>query len=158
MKMRGRLSSRATVQGDIYRTGGGGGSSVEPNPTGEIVGLLETIGIDGDIYKIGDKKIDILYNNTSGAPTGTYLPLAHNFRDYDLIYMKVSNPIDIANFNIYVHVSFMPYMVSDGEKVSIQALYSQRVVDVIFNASTFNVIRVDGDYRNTVYEIVGVKL
>ena len=157
MRMRGRLSSRATVQGDIYRSGGGG-SSVEPNPTGEIVGVLETIGIDGEIYKIGDKKIDVLYSDINGASVGVVLPLTHNFRDYDIIYMKVSNPTDIANFNIYCHVSFMPYMLSDGEKVSIQALYERRVVDVLFSGSTFNVIRIDGDYINTVYEIVGVKL
>lgn len=105
----------------------------------------------------GGARKDILYNNPSGAPTGTYLALTHNFRDYDEIYMKISNGIDISNFNLYVHVSFMPMMYEAGEKVSVQALYGQRVVDIVFDGATFNVIRVDGDFSNTIYEIVGIK-
>lgn len=105
----------------------------------------------------GGARKDVLYNNPSGAPTATYLALTHDFRDYDEIYMKISNSTDVSSFNIYNHVSFMPMMVGNGEKVSVQALYGQRVVDVIFDGATFNVIRVDGDYHNTVYEIVGIK-
>ena len=114
-------------------------------------------GAGGSGGSSGGARKDVLYNNPSGAPTATYLALTHDFRDYDEIYMKISNSTDISSFNIYNHVSFMPMMVGTGERVSIQALYGQRVVDVIFDGATFNVIRVDGDYHNTVYEIVGIK-
>lgn len=111
----------------------------------------------GGVTRAGGVIKDILYNNPSGAPTGTYLALTHDFRDYDEIYMKISNGTDISTFNIYNHVSFMPMMVGSGEKVSVQALYGQRVIDIIFDGATFNILRVYGDYENTVYEIVGIK-
>ena len=101
---------------------------------------------------------DVLYNNPSGAPVSTTLALSHNYTDYDIIFMKVSNATDISNFNLYTHTSFMPSMYGGGtERVSIQALYGTRVVDVTFSGATFTVARVDGDYRNTVYQIVGIK-
>lgn len=131
---------------------------IKPNPTGADIPLTG-IEIDGEKFKIegGGATIDVLYSNANGAPESTTLPLTHNFRDYDEIYMKISNVTDINNFNIYCHTSFMPIMVGNGERVSVQALYGQRAVDVLFDGATFNVIRVDGDYRNTVYEIVGIK-
>lgn len=53
MRMRGRLSSRATVQGDIYRSGGGGGSTVEITPvynTGTKIADYSIDGEEGAIY------------------------------------------------------------------------------------------------------------
>lgn len=101
---------------------------------------------------------DVLYSDPNGAPHLTWLQLAHNFTDYDVIYLKISNPSDISNFNLYTHHSFMPMMYNTNERVSIQGLYGQRVVDIAFDGASFEIVRTDGDYRNnTVYEIVGIK-
>lgn len=101
---------------------------------------------------------DVLYSDANGAPQLTWLTLTHSINDYDVIYMKISNPTDIGNFNIYTYHSFMPMMYDPTERVSIQGLYGQRVVDVAFNGASFNITRTDGDFRNnTIYEIVGIK-
>lgn len=105
----------------------------------------------------GGAEIDILYNNPSGAPYQTNLALTHNFDDYDVIYMTLSNDTDISGFNIYCHTSFMPAMYESGQKVSVQGLYGTRVVDVSFSGATFNITRVDGDYQDTIYKIAGIK-
>lgn len=101
---------------------------------------------------------DVLYSDPNGAPHLTWLQLTHNFMDYDVIYLKISNPSDIASFNLYTHHSFMPMMYNTNERVSIQGLYGQRVVDIAFDGASFEIVRTDGDYQNnTVYEIVGIK-
>ena len=103
--------------------------------------------------------IDVLYNDSNGAAHSTWLDLAHSINDYDVIYIKISNPTDIREFNLYTHHSFMPIMYGgDSERVSIQALYGQRVVDIVFDGATFKIVRTDGDFLdNTIYEIVGIK-
>lgn len=134
------------------------GTKVIANPEGTSSENLNLILIGNTIYKIPEAKKDVLYINTNGAPHLTWLTLAHNINDYDIIYLKISNPTDIANFNIYTHHSFMPIMYDTTERVSIQGLYGTRVVDIAFNGDEFQIVRTDGDVRNnTIYEIVGIK-
>lgn len=76
MKMIGRLSSKATVQGDIYRSGGGGGSTVEITPvynTGTKIADYSIDGEEGAIYVPKDIEImDIPSGNNTTSRTFTF--------------------------------------------------------------------------------------
>lgn len=142
------LENRPSINGNI----------LEGNKNGHNLGLANL----SDIPEIPNYQIvkDVLYDNPNGAPHLTWVELSKSITDYDIIYLKVSNPTDISGFNIYASVSFCPLLFNfNNEKLSIQALYGTRVVDVTFNENKFQIVRTDGDYRNsTIYKIIGVKL
>lgn len=174
--VRGNINARAEINGNINSTGGvsggltagtgGGGSTVSITPVLEVGEKIADFVIDdvpGELFAPSPIRYSlvkhVLYSNVNGAPRFTPLELTHNFDDYDIIYMKISNPRDISAFNLYTHHSFMPIMYAPGERISIQALYGQRVVDIVFSGNTCEIVRTDGDYNdNTIYEIIGIRL
>ena len=116
--------------------------------------------VDYGVVGSGGARKDVLYSNTNGAPHQTDVALANNIFDYDEVYFKISNPTDIAQFNAYVQMPFMPMMYNVGERWGIQALYDQRVVEITFPSDglSFRIVRTAGDYtNNTVYEVIGIK-
>lgn len=148
---------RITYNGNSITFTGGNAFGACNTTTGSGLMFVDYGGGSGGGSSSGATK-DVLYSDPNGAPHLTWLQLAHNFTDYDVIYLKISNPSDISNFNLYTHHSFMPMMYNTNERVSIQGLYGQRVVDIAFDGASFEIVRTDGDYRNnTVYEIVGIK-
>ena len=163
-------ASQATISDTVTYTGVSGIVCDETTKSITITGLnatqaANTTDIVGYMYVeygagggSGGARKDVLYSDANGAPHLTWLQLTHNFDDYDEIFMKISNPTDISAFNLYTYHSFMPMMYDPTERVSIQGLYGQRVVDVMFNGASFEIVRTDGDFRdNTIYEIVGIK-
>lgn len=146
-----------TYNGNSITFTGGNAFGACNTTTGSGYMFVDYGGGGGDGSSSGAIK-DVLYSDPNGAAHLTWLQLAHNFTDYDVIYLKISNPSDISNFNLYTYHSFMPMMYNTNEKVSIQGLYGYRVVDIAFDGSSFEIVRTDGDFRNnTVYEIVGIK-
>ena len=146
-----------TYNGNSITFTGGNAFSVCNTTTGSGYMYVDYGGGSGGGSSSGATK-DVLYSDPNGAPHLTWLQLAHNFTDYDVIYLKISNPSDIGDFNLYTHHSFMPMMYNTNERVSIQGLYGTRVVDIAFDGASFEIVRTDGDYQNnTVYEIVGIK-
>lgn len=148
---------RITYNGNSITFTGGNAFGACNTTTGSGYMFVDYGGGSGGGSSSGAIK-DVLYSDPNGASHLTWLQLAHNFTDYDVIYLKISNPTDIGNFNLYTHHSFMPMMYNTNERVSIQGLYGQRVVDIMFDGASFEIVRTDGDFRNnTVYEIVGIK-
>lgn len=148
---------RITYNGNSITFTGGNAFGACNTTTGSGYMFVDYGGGSGGGSSSGAVK-DVLYSDPNGAPHLTWLQLTHNFTDYDVIYLKISNPSDISGFNIYTYHSFMPMMYNNAEKVSIQGLYGYRVVDIAFDGASFEIARTDGDYRNnTVYEIVGIK-
>ena len=89
--MRGRLSSKATVEGDIYRSGGGGGSTVEITPvynTGTKIADYTIDGEEGTIY-IPNGIYDVLWTN-GGTTNPSSISLSHNLNDYDFVLFNVN--------------------------------------------------------------------
>lgn len=81
MRMRGRLSSRATVQGDIYRSGGGSTISITPTyNSGTKIADYNIDGEEGKIYIPQTKKIDLLLDTPFNSGQSSLL---HNIADYD---------------------------------------------------------------------------
>lgn len=79
MKMRGRLSSKATVQGDIYKSGGG--STVEIIPVYNTGTKIADYSIDGDEGAIyipnGDNILDMTWTliaETNGTSQSVSIP------------------------------------------------------------------------------------
>lgn len=74
------LSGSGQLTGIIYQgAGGGGGSTVIINPTGEAIGTMEKISVDGDVYEVRNvpdatsaTNGDILTKTMSGV--GWYSP------------------------------------------------------------------------------------
>ena len=73
--------------------GGGGGSTVVPNPTGEAVGELTSIGIDGSKYSIpgggGAYTTTVLFTN--GASGDTTFQLSSAYTNFDAIAIYYSH-------------------------------------------------------------------
>lgn len=73
--------------------GGGGGSTVVPNPTGEAVGELTSIGIDGNKYSIsgggGAYTTTVLFTN--GASGDTTFQLSSAYTNFDAIAIYYSH-------------------------------------------------------------------
>ena len=85
------------VVGIEYGSGGGGGSTVVPNPTGTPTDDLDTVSIDGVIYNIpgsGGGGVsfdeDILFNTQTTVSSGSSIQLTNNIFDYDLIIIDTS--------------------------------------------------------------------
>lgn len=156
--LRGELSTPVTLQGKIYRSGGGG-SSVEPNPTGEIIGELETIGIDGEIYKIGDKKIETLLNEPNAVTIGTTYTFLNDrkLEDYDFIELIIATKENVSG-----NLGFDRWVMSTYELVNFPVInygaYGQRWFYGTITNTTFTQHNASGDQWPYVYKIVGVKL
>lgn len=85
--------------------GGGGGSTVIPNPTGTPTDTLDTVSINGTIYEIqgsgggGSAVIDTLYTNaTTTAPS--VISLSASIFDYDAIVLRGHRTL--SNMETYI--------------------------------------------------------
>lgn len=90
MKLRGRLSSKATVQGDIYRSGGGGGSTVEITPiynTGTKIADYEIDGEGGSIYIPSGYSETTLWEGS--GYTDSIWNLSESYKNFDAIEIYV---------------------------------------------------------------------
>lgn len=90
MRMRGRLSSRATVQGDIYRSGGGSTISITPTyNSGTKIADYNIDGTEGAIYipENGYSETVLFSNNDTSNPST--ISLTDSLFNYDEI--KISS-------------------------------------------------------------------
>lgn len=94
------------VYGIKYGSGSGGGSNVEPNPSGTPTDTLNTIGIDGTIYDIagsggGGSKIDTLYEYDGVTQNPATITLDNPTTDYDLILFQTKSGTNAVMSMIY---------------------------------------------------------
>lgn len=95
MRMRGKLSSRATVQGDIYRSGGGSTISITPTyNSGTKIADYNIDGEEGAIYVPQQINITNLWNyiednNSNIYWTGSAITLNDDIRNYDEVVVEV---------------------------------------------------------------------
>ena len=86
MKMRGRLLSKATIQGDIYKSGGGG-STVEITPVYKTGTKIADYTIDGESGEIYTPNISIktLYTRQFNTNNPSIITLSESFNNFDFI-------------------------------------------------------------------------
>ena len=144
-------------------SGGGGGSTVIPNPIGEPAGTLNTIGINNIIYDIpgsgeGSSQTiaHILWSGSETVTTaGLDITLSHSVYDYDFITFTISQGDG--------YDSILTYPVADltnGESY-INTGYGGASMDVYFDLLSDTTMRISASasaYPTIYKKVVGLKI
>ena len=156
-------------------SGGGGGTTVVPNPVGTPTDTLDTIQIGNTIYDIEGSgggagkgyETTLIYDsgsNTAGAPTGQDVSLLDNLSKYDLGMIIMSTPSDRAETKyqssdqVFFDTSYA--LIDDNYHQLHWAGYGNRWMQIKFTDTTFRITGSggeDGGHTPNVYKIYGIK-
>lgn len=109
----------------------------------------------------GGATIDTLWSEYGGALIGTEYTMTGNINDYDLICVKIGNPSDIQQSNLYTQLTFAVAGYTSGELIGWEGYY-QRYCHMSFSGDKFSLVASGAnsetsEYRPGVYKIIGIK-
>lgn len=160
MRMRGRLSSRATVQGDIYRSGGGSTISITPTyNSGTKIADYNIDGTEGEIYiPTSEPHIDTLLDETNGVAIERSYTFLNNRKlsDYDAIEIIIATKENVSGGLGYDHWYMSTRSILDYPVINYGA-YGNRWLYGTFTNTTFVQNNTSGDQWPYVYRIYGIK-
>jgi len=122
----------------------------------EMANEIESIPTGG-----GGATIDTLWSDSDGATVGTENTMTGSINDYDLICVKIGNPTDIQQSNLYTQLTFAVAGYTSGELIGWEGYY-QRYCHMSFSGDKFSLVAsgANGEasgYRPRVYKIIGIK-
>ena len=169
MKMRGRLSSKATVQGDIYRSGGGGGSTVEITPVYNTGTKIADYSIDGEESAIytPDTSIKTLYTRQFNTNNPTTIILSESFNNFDFILFYFTKRDDSSYYDYLPIQYFTTDILNDAlngamiGRTNVLNISGWQPIDqyvriTVTSETTFNVVRNNNNLL--IHKISGIKL
>lgn len=155
----GDLSS-ISIGGTKYDipSGGGGGTTVIANPSGEATVELEKLQVGSTIYSIpeggsgGSYTEDILYSATSSSAPPDTLTLSHSYTDYDILIFNLNRYADNTYDNKYDRFILVSDL-SVGDRIQLTT-YTEYCTYEVTNSTTFTRVNLNAVYLE---KVVGIK-